>query len=239
MGDISDCGALAIRFIRTYGNTDGKIVHLVEETIEEKDKEIIERSSDGTVLGTWPASEFEFVTMEDSHKIWKHLAPHYYDNEVNSYYDPQKLESLLNLELSDIDDLPKILLNSRPIEELSPGQRCSSLIPIILVEGDNPLIIDQPEDNLDNKMVFELVVDILRGLKEQRQIIVATHNPNIPVSGDAEQIVVFDSPSKEKCQVISQGSIDDEMIIKHIKTIMEGGDKAFEVRMKKYGVINN
>ncbi len=130
-------------------------------------------------------------------------------------------------------------MDGRPIEELSPGQRCSALIPIILVEGSAPLLIDQPEDNLDNKMVFDLVVDILRGLKEQRQIIVATHNPNIPVSGDAEQVVVFESPSKDCCCAVAQGSIDEDEIIKNIKAVMEGGDRAFEVRMKKYGVLRN
>jgi hypothetical protein len=83
------------------------------------------------------------------------------------------------------------------------------------------------------------VVDILRGLKEHRQIIVATHNPNIPVSGDAEQVVVFDSPHKDRCCAIEQGSIDEEAIVRQIKTIMEGGDKAFEMRMKKYNLLVN
>jgi ABC-type Mn2+/Zn2+ transport system ATPase subunit len=160
------------------------------------------------------------------------------ENELTQHYDPQKLESLLSVDLITIEDKPIITLDGKSIEELSPGQRCSALIPIILVEGDSPLIIDQPEDNLDNKMVFDLVVDILRGLKEQRQIIVATHNPNIPVSGDAEQVIVFESPNKNYCEIIEQGSIDEENIVKQIKAIMEGGDKAFEVRMKKYGVIN-
>lgn len=237
--DISNCGALAICYIRKQGNGASEIVRLVEGTVEEQGEEIIEHSPEGAILGRWPRSEFELVTMEDAQKIWRHLSPRYYDNELNTYYDPQKLENILDLELSDIEDCPKILLDGRPIQELSPGQRCSALIPIILVEGSNPLLIDQPEDNLDNKMVFDLVVDILRALKEQRQIIVATHNPNIPVSGDAEQVVVFDSPSKEKCCITAQGSIDDELIVKHIKAVMEGGDRAFEVRMRKYGMVRN
>ena len=177
--------------------------------------------------------------MEDAEKVWKYLSPWYYDDEINGHCDSQKLKNLLELELSDIEDRPRILLDGKPIEELSPGQRCSALIPIILVEGQNPLVIDQPEDNLDNKLVFDLVVDILRGLKEQRQIIVATHNPNIPVSGDAEQVVVFESPSKEQCCVAEQGSIDDEAIVQHIKTVMEGGDRAFEIRMRKYGLLGS
>jgi AAA domain, putative AbiEii toxin, Type IV TA system len=237
--DVSFCGSLAIRYVRRRGEDAGEIVRLVEGTVKQEGFDLIERRADDSVVDRWPVGEFESVTMEDAQKVWKHLAPCCYDGEINIYYDPQKLENLLELELCDIEDRPRIMLDGRPIEELSPGQRCSALIPIILVEGQAPLIIDQPEDNLDNKMVFDLVVDILRGLKEQRQIIVATHNPNIPVSGDAEQVVVFDAPSKEQCHVIAQGSIDDETIVKHIKAVMEGGDKAFQVRMRKYGLVRN
>lgn len=237
--DIPDCSSLVIRFIRKRSDQTGEIVRLVEGTVEEDGAELVEYSPDGDVFGRWPSSEFELVVMADAEKIWKHLSPRYYYGEINAHYDHQKLKDLLELELSDIEDCPKILLDGKPIEGLSPGQRSSALIPIILVEGQNPLVIDQPEDNLDNKMVFDLVVDILRGLKEQRQIIVATHNPNIPVSGDAEQVVVFESPSKDECCVLEQGSIDDETIIKHIKTVMEGGDRAFEIRMKKYGLLRS
>jgi chromosome segregation protein len=84
-------------------------------------------------------------------------------------------------------------------------------------------------------LVFDLVVDILRSLKEQRQIIVATHNPNIPVSGDAEQIIVFEAPSRQECKIIEQGSIDDPGIVRQIKSIMEGSDDAFRIRAEKYG----
>ncbi len=237
LGDITDCSSLAIHFIRKKSKQQGEIVRLVEGIVKEEDGELVECDTDGTIWGRWPSREFEYVVMEDTEKVWKHLSPWYYDGEIKPYYDPKKLENLLKLELSDIEDRPKILLNANPIEELSPGQRCSALIPIILVEGQNPLIIDQPEDNLDNKLVFDLVVDILRGLKEQRQIIVATHNPNIPVSGDAEQVVVFDSPHKERCCAVEQGSIDDEAIVENIKTILEGGDKAFEIRVKKYSLL--
>ncbi len=80
-----------------------------------------------------------------------------------------------------------------------------------------------------------MVVDILRGLKEKRQIIVATHNPNIPVSGDAEQIVVFEASSRECCEVVHQGSIDEEAIVDQIKAIMEGSEEAFRIRAEKYG----
>jgi len=175
----------------------------------------------------------EVITEERAQQVADFLTP--YLEADKPHYDPEKLEQLLELEHLDIEDLPIICLDDRPIEELSPGQRCSALIPIILLESDCPLIIDQPEDNLDNKLVFDLVVDILRGLKEQRQIIVATHNPNIPVSGDAEQIIVFEAPSRECCEVVHQGSIDDETIIDQVKAVMEGSEEAFLIRAEKYG----
>ncbi len=89
--------------------------------------------------------------------------------------------------------------------------------------------------NLDNKLVFGLVVDIVRALKERRQIIVATHNPNIPVSGDAEQIVVFQATTQARCDGVVQGSIDCEDIIEEVKAIMEGSEEAFRIRAEKYG----
>lgn len=164
--------------------------------------------------------------------VKNHLDPR---PDGGQYFDPEKLAKLLKLEDCYTEDLIQINLDDHPIEELSPGQRCSAIIPIILLESSCPLIVDQPEDNLDNRLVFGLVVDILRGLKEKRQIIVATHNPNIPVSGDAEQIVVFDSPTRERCEQITQGSVDCDDIIDQVKAIMEGSHEAFLIRAEKYG----
>ena len=175
----------------------------------------------------------EIVNYGQAQEIIQHLHPK--PNRTVPHYQPGKLKQLLELEHCDIEDMPLIMLDGTEIEELSPGQRCSTLIPIILLESRVPLIIDQPEDNLDNKLVFDLVVDILRSLKEDRQIIVATHNPNIPVSGDAEQVVVFETSSKQCCEQIYQGSIDEPEIVEQIKEIMEGSEDAFRIRAQKYG----
>lgn len=174
----------------------------------------------------------EVIPQDRALGVKKHLSPR---SDAGDHFDPEKLIKLLQLEHCDTEDLIQINLDDQPIEGLSPGQRCSALIPIILLESGCPLIVDQPEDNLDNRLVFGLVVDILRGLKEKRQIIVATHNPNIPVSGDAEQIVVFDSPTRERCERVIQGSIDCDDIIDQVKAIMEGSEQAFRIRAEKYG----
>jgi len=150
-----------------------------------------------------------------------------------------KPEDLMEIEICECTDLPKIYFDvegvKKPIEDLSPGQRCTALLPIILLETDTPLIIDQPEDNLDNQFIFDLVVNTLRSLKDRRQIIIATHNPNIPVSGDAENILVF-KPDGTKGKLERNGSIDYEPIIEDVKTIMEGGEEAFKVRASKYNL---
>jgi len=150
-----------------------------------------------------------------------------------------KPEDIMKIEICGCTDLPRIYFDvqgvKKPIEDLSPGQRCTALLPIILLETDTPLIIDQPEDNLDNQFIFDLVVNTMRSLKECRQIIVATHNPNIPVSGDAENILVF-KPDGTKGKLKSNGSIDYDPIIEDVKTIMEGGEEAFRVRASKYNM---
>ena len=175
----------------------------------------------------------EVIDAKKAQRVAEHLTPYLEDD--SPYFSAEKLEKLLEIENCDTEDFPVICLDKQPIEELSPGQRCGTLIPIILLESNCPLIIDQPEDNLDNKLVFDLIVDIIRSLKEQRQLIVATHDPNIPVSGDAEQIIVFDALSHEFCEINDQGSIDDDNIVNQIKTIMEGSEEAFQIRAEKYG----
>jgi DNA repair ATPase RecN/PHP family Zn ribbon phosphoesterase len=173
------------------------------------------------------------INNEESSKIAAYLSPRVTEYD-ESYFDTAKLRQLMEVQEIELNDIPEITLDGQPIRNLSPGQRCSALIPIILLQGNHPLIIDQPEDNLDNKLVFGLVVEILRNLKEFRQIIVATHNPNIPVSGDAEQIAVFESIDKHSGKIAMQGSIEDSEIVEAVKDIMEGGEQAFLIRARKY-----
>ena len=92
--------------------------------------------------------------------------------------------------------------------------------------------IDQPEDNLDNRLVSRAVFKILGKLKETRQIILATHNPNILVSGDAEQVIVL----KNDGNIEDFGSIDKPSIVSNIVELMEGGREAFLRRQTKYRI---
>jgi energy-coupling factor transporter ATP-binding protein EcfA2 len=144
------------------------------------------------------------------------------------------LLEVLQIEEQKVDDTVKILSDDTPVDTLSPGGRSSAMLPLIAMADTVPLIIDQPEDNLDNRMVGRTLTSILAKLKERRQIIVTTHNPNIVVGGDAEQVLVLDAPHAREALVEEIGSIDDDAIIEHVIRIMEGGKEAFEERELRY-----
>ncbi|NLJ48292.1 MAG: hypothetical protein GX428_01700 [Candidatus Atribacteria bacterium] len=122
------------------------------------------------------------------------------------------------------------------LEKLSPGQKATALLLMMFIMEDRIIILDQPEEDLDNRFIYEDVVNILRGLKGKRQIITATHNANIPVIGDSELILVLDKQD-DQCKIIDRGSIDKNSITEKVKDIMEGGEEAFSRRAEKYGGI--
>ena len=147
------------------------------------------------------------------------------------------MQRLMNLQEIVVEDIVNIELNDVPVDKLSPGQRSSAMLPLIaLAEKDVPLVIDQPEDNLDNKLIGDVLTDILARLKEKRQMIVCTHNPNIVVLGDAEQVVIMKDLSSDRVMVERQGSVDVEEVVESIIDIMEGGEEAFINREKRYGL---
>ena len=132
----------------------------------------------------------------------------------------------------------------RDLAELSSGQKATALLLLLFAQGGRPLILDQPEDDLDNRFVYEDVVALLRTEKgvadpsRRRQIIVATHNANIPVNGDAELVLSL-ADEDDRCQVRTAGSIDDVDVRKEIRTVLEGGAEAFRRRAAKYGGIDD
>jgi hypothetical protein len=146
----------------------------------------------------------------------------------------------LELEVVEIEDQVRIELNVATSDEpifkdaadLSRGQKCTALLPLLLARTNNPLIIDQPEDNLDNHFIYETVVNSIKRLKSQRQMIFITHNANIPVLADADLVIVMNSDGKIG-YVEKSGSVDecrDEIV-----DLLEGGKEAFDLRRKRYG----
>lgn len=125
----------------------------------------------------------------------------------------------------------------KQMQSLSKGQQCTAILHVVLLENKDPLIIDQPEDNLDNSFIAEDLIAAIRENKIKRQYIFATHNANIPVFGDAELIVSMEE--NEGMGIISKGgigSIDTDTVKDHVVRILEGGEAAFRMREEKYGL---
>ena len=122
--------------------------------------------------------------------------------------------------------------NLRSIQEGSPGQKTAALLAFLLSYGEEPLVLDQPEDDLDNHLIYELIVTQLREVKRRRQIIVVTHNPNIVVNGDAELVVALAARGGET-QKECEGSLQQKQVRATICEIMEGGREAFEQRYRR------
>ena len=122
--------------------------------------------------------------------------------------------------------------NFLSIEEGSPGQRTAALLAFLLSYGDEPLILDQPEDDLDNLLIYDLIVTQLRNIKRRRQVIVVTHNANIVVNGDSELVTAL-APHNGETKKDCNGSLQEKKVRGIICAIMEGGNKAFKDRYRR------
>jgi len=135
------------------------------------------------------------------------------------------------------DDQPPMW---QALEDLSTGQKATAVLLLLLLESSAPLVVDQPEDDLDNRFISDGIVPKMREEKLRRQFIFATHNANIPVLGDAELIVgltAYGEAGQGKA-ILSQeymGSIDTRPVRELVEEVLEGGKDAFEMRRLKYG----
>jgi len=123
----------------------------------------------------------------------------------------------------------------RPMDNLSGGQRVNLLLSLLLETNDQrPLVIDQPEDELDNRFLFETMLPALKRIKGRRQIIIATHNANIVVNGDADQVIQLEA-SANRGRIACSGAIEEPRVRDAIVRTVDGGDEAFRLRRLKYG----
>ena len=164
-----------------------------------------------------------------------------FDNAKKTFgTNPQLLADLFtkNLKILLTYQTPNkftITYRGKELQHHSLGQRASALILFVLSQRENDvIIIDQPEDDLDNQTIYEDVIKLVRKMKPKVQFIFATHNPNIPVLGDADQILAC-SFMDDKISVQS-GGIDDPVQQKTIVDIMEGGREAFNRRKEIYQI---
>ncbi|OXC76679.1 ATPase involved in DNA repair [Caballeronia sordidicola] len=130
------------------------------------------------------------------------------------------------------------------IEQLSPGTRGIVLLLLYLAidaDDDRPLIIDQPEENLDPQSIFQELVDRFREAKSRRQIIIVTHNANLVVNTDADQVIVATCgphrPSQLPVISYESGGLENHRIRKHVCDILEGGERAFKERARRLRVV--
>ena len=155
----------------------------------------------------------------------------------------------MKIEELELSSTTAIRLNTAPagkpphwqaLEELSKGQKATAVLLLLLLESDAPLIIDQPEDDLDNRFITEGIVPKMREEKRHRQFLFSTHNANIPVLGDAELIIglaAMGEAGQGKAQIAREhiGSIDSQPVQELVEDLLEGGKDAFETRRLKYG----
>lgn len=161
-------------------------------------------------------------------------------------------ETLMEIEELDLQSNTMIELNTggwskpglpaawQPLDQLSTGQKATAVLLLLLLESDAPLVVDQPEDDLDNRFIADGIVPKMREEKLRRQFIFATHNANIPVIGDAELILGLAASGEAgqgRARVSPElmGSIDERAIQALVEEVLEGGRAAFETRRRKYG----
>jgi len=155
----------------------------------------------------------------------------------------------MKIEEVELSATTKIELNTAPegepptwqtLEALSTGQKATAVLLLLLLESEAPLVVDQPEDDLDNRFITDGVVPTMKDEKRKRQFVFSTHNANIPVLGDAELIVGLSTGSQNdmvqgRISDRHMGSIDIQPVREMVEEILEGGKSAFEMRRQKYG----
>jgi len=158
---------------------------------------------------------------------------------------------LMRIEELDLPPTTEIELNVsadeqqpawQKLDDLSTGQKATAVLLLLLLESEAPLIVDQPEDDLDNRFITDGIVPRMREEKRRRQFIFATHNANIPVLGDAELIIGLQASGeagqgKAEIPLEHRGSIDARPVRELIEEVLEGGRAAFEMRRLKYGLV--
>ncbi len=157
--------------------------------------------------------------------------------------DANKRRDLLRLRLPDVAEVrlrrKDGSLAGTLSQGLSVGQKCTAILALALAAGTDPILIDQPEDEIDNEFIYTELVPLLRKAKNGRQIIITTHNPNLPVNGDAELIYALQAVSppggEARGSKLVEGSLDQPKVREAVERIMEGSREAFDRRRAKYG----
>lgn len=176
------------------------------------------------------------IDKRDEHKN----ATRYISEQINT----EKLLAFYNylFSISYLEPSYELKLGDKHLTELSPGEKGAMLIVFyLMLDKDNiPLIIDQPEENLDNESIYKILVHFIKDTKRRRQVILVTHNPNLAIVGDSEQIIYVSIDKKNKNKfTFKSGSIENPEINKYASKILEGTIEAFDIRKLKYFTYKN
>lgn len=241
----------------------GKGVSNLEETLkkmvagsnvrEAKIKELCKRIADASdPIQKWDGILLEFETLAnfDLNENPSAVMPAspilssvgFTTNDLRKVIEKITSENWIDLFLVRLDDLPLFEYKTREGEyidftDASAGQQATALMHVLLNQEGPPLIIDQPEDDLDNQMVSE-IASLIWQSKKRRQLIFTSHNANIVVNGDAELLICCDNKvtgDQSKGEIKKLGAIDIPQIRDEITKVMEGGEQAFKLRKEKYG----
>ena len=180
----------------------------------------------------------DFNKVEDTIKFINEVLECVYEDIDKSSKKIKNKEEFYQLitALDYIDIVYSLKVGNSTLQELSPGERGIVLLIFYLAlsKNDIPIIIDQPEDNLDNQSVYDKLVPCICEAKRKRQVIIVTHNPNIAIACDAEQIVYCNMDKNKNIISYKSGSIENEEIRNKVIDILEGTMPAFDLRRRKY-----
>lgn len=170
--------------------------------------------------------------ISDEDGVYAKTLREFFAQEVN--FEALKLEA--ELRLLDVRKLGQVfvLYDGKPVVNSSFGQRCTAVIVVLLLLGNMPIVIDEPEAHLDSSLIAKYLVDLIKSRKLHRQIIFATHNANIVINGDAELVHCM---SMDDTKITSIASTTIENLAHRERLLaLEGGEKAFHQREKRYGI---
>lgn len=201
---------------------------------------ILEESSYSTIEECQTFIELIIQKLKTDERDGRNKEIRFVDEQLRKDYTPTDFYDFI-FGLDYLDATYQLKLSGKELSELSPGERGALLLIfyLLLDKGDIPLIIDQPEENLDNQSVYNILVKFIKKAKARRQVIIVTHNPNLAVVCDAEQLirVHIEKENKNKVTFIS-GAIENKLINDEIVKILEGTKPAFTNRKLKYENVN-
>ncbi len=170
--------------------------------------------------------------IPDEEGLYAKTLREFFVKKVN--FETVKLQA--ELRLLDVRKLGQIyvLYDGKPVENSSFGQRCTAVIVVLLLLGNMPIVIDEPEAHLDSSLIAKYLVDLIKTRKKHRQIIFATHNANFVINGDAELIHCMSMDDTKVTNIVS--TTIENLAHRELLLALEGGEKAFHQREKRYGI---